>query len=178
MEIPSIQVLKHAELTSTIKGRILALCSDAYEEDFAPHFELLHAATHVLAMVRGEVVSHAAWVPRQLRLSAKRIPLSCAYVEAVATPIRLQRRGLGSMVLRAIDQLLDTYDIAALSPSEPRFYARLGWEMWRGPLYYLKGDERVHTPDEEVMIRRLRRSPAYLDLRQELESDWREGDVW
>jgi aminoglycoside 2'-N-acetyltransferase I len=123
-------------------------------------------------------VSHAAWVPRQLRIGAERVALSCAYVEAVATPVALQRRGLGTQVLRALPPLLEAFDIAALSPSEPAFYARSGWETWRGPLFCLQGGQRLATPGEDVMIHRLPRTPGLLDLTDELEADWREGDVW
>jgi hypothetical protein len=37
---------------------------------------------------------------------------------------------------------------------------------------------RIHTPEEDVMIHRLPRTPAHLDLAAELETDWRDGDVW
>lgn len=176
--VPTIQVLPHARLTPTQCRQILALCSDAYEEDFTPYFELLDTAVHMLAMEDEELVCHAAWISRTLRLGPQRAPLSCAYIEAVATPIRLQRRGLGTLVIRAIPQQLLSFDIAALSPSEPDFYARSGWEMWRGPLYCMKDGLRLSTPDEQVMIHRLPRTPSGLSLTEELEVDWRAGDVW
>lgn len=176
--MPVLQTVRHAELTSNQRARIIALCSDAYEEDFDPYFARLGDAMHVLALMDGELVSHAAWVPRSLRVRGLPHALRCAYVEAVATPIALQRRGLGTLVLRAIPAQVIEYDIAALSPSEPVFHARSGWEMWLGPLFYQHDGKRVHCPGEEVMIHRLPNTPAALDLRAELETDWREGDVW
>ena len=176
--MPALQVVQHADLTAQHRSEIVALCSDAYEEDFAPYFRLLSSATHVLAIESSRIVSHAAWLPRQLRLGHTRLPLSCAYVEAVATPISLQRKGLGTLVLRAIPPLLDGYDVAALSPSEPAFYARAGWEMWAVSFYCRQGDRRFAFEGEEVMIHRLLRTPAALDLTADLECDWREGDVW
>ena len=58
-----------------------------------------------------------------------------------------------TVVMRAIPPLLSAFDIAALSPSDAGFYARLGWEMWRGPRRYLKDGVCVETPEEEVMVR-------------------------
>ncbi len=175
---PAIHIIEHAALSADLKARILALCRDAYEEDFTPYFALLQGATHVLAIKDGQLVSHGAWVRRELRYGSRRRPLSCAYVEAVATPVHLQRQGFGTLVIQAIPPLLQGYDIAALSPSEPGFYARSGWEMWRGPLFFMKDGQRFSTPDEDVMIYRLPGTPADLDLQDELETDWRQGDVW
>ena len=74
--------------------------------------------------------------------------------------------------------LLEGFDIAALSPSEDGFYQRLGWEAWTGPLAYLQDSVLVPTPEEQVMIYRLPRTPARLDLDAALTCDWRPGDVW
>jgi GNAT superfamily N-acetyltransferase len=175
---PDIQHLHAGQLGDDLRARIFALCSDAYEEDFTPHLALLADATHVLATMDGELVAHAAWVRRELRVGTARRPLSCAYVEAVATTVRLQRRGLGTAVLRAIPALVSDFDIAALSPSEPAFYARSGWALWQGPLFHLQDGQRHRSDDEQVMVLRLPRTPAWLDLRDDLETDWREGDVW
>lgn len=176
--MPTLHVIRHRDLTAALAHEILALCSDAYEEDFTPSFRLLGGATHVLVMASGRLVAHAAWVRRQLRWGDSRRPLSCAYLEAVATPVALQRRGLGTLVLGAIPPLLKSFDLAALSPSEPDFYARSGWEMWQGNLFYAHQGKRIRCEDEQVMIHRLPRTPAALDLRDELEADWREGDIW
>ena len=173
-----IHVIKSNELSPKLREQILALCSDAYEEDFTPYLELLTEATHVLAFLDGQPVSHAAWIKRELRVGRDKKFLSCAYVEAVATPGRLQRQGLGTQVLRAIPGLVAELHIAALSPSEPEFYARSGWEMWQGPLLYTENGMRHDTLDEQVMILRLPKTPADIDLRDELEVDWRTGDVW
>lgn len=176
--MPILQVVRHADLTVDLSSEIVALCSDAFEEDFTHCFRRLGGATHVLAMEAGRLVSHAAWVPCQLRWGIQRIPLNCAYVEAVATAVALQRRSLGSFVLRAIPTLLETFDLAALSPSEPDFYARSGWEVWQGRLYHVHAGRRIHSEGEQVMIHRLPRTPATLDVADELEADWREGDIW
>ena len=115
---------------------------------------------------------------RELRADNLRHPLRAAYVEAVAVPATLQGRGYGSRVLAAVPPLLGEFDIGALSPSEVPFYRRLGWEPWRGPLAYRQGAAEVATPDEEVMILRLPRTPDTLDLSARLVTDWWPGDVW
>lgn len=175
---PEIRVVSNAALEADLRTRVLALCSEAYEEDFSAYFELLRGGTHVLAFESGELVSHAAWVERELRVGAERRPLATAYVEAVATATRWQRRGLATVVLRSLPPLLHGFALAALSPSNAAFYTRLGWEMWQGPLFYREADRRIATPDEEVMIHRLPKTPPDLDLRDELETDWRPVEVW
>ncbi len=91
-----IEVVPALELAPGVRSEILALCTDAYEEDFTPYLNLLGSAVHVLVRLNGALVSHAAWVERELRASNLARPLKAAYVEAVATPIALQRRGYGS----------------------------------------------------------------------------------
>jgi aminoglycoside 2'-N-acetyltransferase I len=177
-EALQITVVDAADLSADERAEVLALCSEAYEEDFAWYLELLVGATHLLARVGGELVSHAAFVPRELRVGEARTPLHCAYIEAVATRVRRQGLGYGTAVMRAIPPLLGAFDIAALSPSEAGFYARLGWEMWRGPRLYLQDGVRVETPEEEVMVLRPPQSTAIVSLDQALEIDWRPGEVW
>lgn len=176
--MPKISVLPHEELDAKLLSEIVALCCDAYEEDFEPYFRLLEGATHVLAMESEKLVSHGAWVAREVRVGRTGKPLRCAYIEAIATPVRLQRRGLGTLVLKSIPPLILDFDLAALSPSEPEFYARSGWEMWKGPLSYMHEGQCIQTPEEQVMIFRLPKTPGDLNLAEELETDWREGDIW
>ena len=173
-----LQVVHAAALQRTVRAEILSVCSDAYEEDFSAYLGLLGDATHVLARRDGLLVAHAAWVERPLYAGNFPAALRAAYVEAVAVPRALQRRGLGTQVLAALPPLLESYDIAALSPSDSRFYARLGWQMWRGPLWYRHGGAEVPTPDEEVMVLRLPKTPPTLDLSARLGIDWRPLEVW
>lgn len=173
----SILVVKANNLTNRQQDEILSVCSRAYEEDFAPHLQLLTSATHILAYAGNELVSHAAWVERELHQEGLGV-LQTAYVEAVATLPEHQRKGYGSTVLNAIPPLIQQYDIGALSPSEPEFYARLGWVLWEGPLAYVQDAELVETPEEEVMVYYLPRTPKSLNLQTRLIADWRPGEVW
>jgi GNAT superfamily N-acetyltransferase len=157
---------------------LLSLCTRAYEEDFSAYLKLLSPAMHVLARLDGKLVSHAAWVERELRAEPLG-SLRTAYVEAVATLPEYQGHGYASVVLAKIPALVSDFALAALSPSEAGFYRRLGWELWEGPLSYLNAcGSEILTPDEAVMIYRLPLTPASLNLGAKLSTDWRPGEVW
>lgn len=170
-----IEIIPGASLTPAQHSSIVALCTCAYEEEFGEILAQFADPTHVVAYLGGELVSHALWIPRTLLYNDA--PLLCAYVEAVATEPRYQGRGYASAVLRALARAISDYDIAALSPSDPAFYTRLGWESWRGPLAVATADGITPTPDEDVMILRLPKTPP-LDLHGALVAPWRPGDVW
>ena len=133
---------------------------------------------HVLARRDGAVVAHAAVVPRVLRVGGR--PLPVGYVEAVATDPAHQRTGLGTAVVREVGALVaEHFAMGALSTGAHGFYARLGWERWRGPTFVRRDGEDVPTPDEDdgVMVLRVARS-ADVDLAQPLSCDARTGDDW
>lgn len=172
----TFELIASEHLSVAQRQEILTLCSAAYEEDFGPYLELLPNAVHLLARQSGLLVSHAAWVTRWLQINEDKL-LQTAYIEAVATAPEYQRRGFGSAVMRRIVTCLDDFDIAALSPSEVAFYQRLGWELWRGQLAVRTKEGLMATPDEEVMIYRLPRTPE-LSLTEFLTVEWREGELW
>jgi len=170
-----IEIVPSASLTQSLHQEIVALCTRTYEEEFSKILALFDDPTHVVAYLDGELVSHALWIPRTLTYNGA--PLRSAYVEAVATEPRYQGRGYASAVLRALAAAITDYDIAALSPSDPAFYTRLGWESWRGPLAVATADGITPTPGEDVMILRLPKTPP-LDPHGTLVAPWRPGDVW
>jgi aminoglycoside 2'-N-acetyltransferase I len=177
-----IEIVTAEALDSAARAEIIALCESAYGEDFTRLFEELTGSVHVLARdERGALVSHAEWVTRWLRPAGHPL-LKTAYVEAVATAPECQGRGLGSAVLRCLSDELamdSAWELAALSPSDSAFYARLGWELWQGPLGIRCGDSVEQSPsDEEVMILRLPRTPATLALTSQLTAEWRVGELW
>ena len=127
-------------------------------------------------------VSHAEFVPRWLQPAGQPL-LRTAYVEAVATAPSRRGRGLASAVMQRLgDEVAadPAWQLAALSPSHADFYARLGWESWRGPLGIRRADGVVEASpaNEQVMIRRLPRTPATLDIAAPLTAEWREGELW
>lgn len=173
-----IELVPSHRLDSALREEIVSLCSLAYEEDFAAYFQLLSPAVHALGRSNGTLVAHLAWVERELRVAGLG-PLRSAYIEAVATLPEHRRRGYASTLLTHIPAWVHEFDLAALSPSDDRFYARLGWELWQGPLSYLAPNgEEIDTPQEQAMIYRLPRTPASLDLHAKLTTHWRAIEVW
>lgn len=170
-----LDIVPGAALDTRQRAALLRLCEEAYEEPFEQILADFESPTHVLGFLGDALVSHALWVPRTLHHGAR--ALHVAYVEAVATQPALQGRGYASAVLRHLADQLAEYDMGALSPSDAAFYERLGWELWRGPLGLRTEGGTEPTPDEEVMILRLPRTPA-LDLDGPLAAEWRKGDIW
>jgi aminoglycoside 2'-N-acetyltransferase I len=171
-----ITIQRRADLAAADHAAIIALCSLAYEEDFAPIMASFPDPVHVIGRVGGAIVSHAAFIERWLQPAGLPL-LRCAYVEAVATLPTLQHRGHATKLLAALPPLWHDFDIAGLAPSDPGFYARLGWESWRGPMFVRTPAGLEATPNEEVMVLRLPRTPA-LDLDAAVSIEWRADEVW
>lgn len=179
---PAITCRPRAALSPDEYAAIVALCTRAYAEPFAGYLAPFHDAVHLLAHDGDGLVSHACWIPRRLH-RANGGPLHVAYVEAVATEPAHQRRGHATRVLRALAAAIADpalgFACGVLSPSDPAFYAPLGWEAWRGPLATRHPDGRVTPdPDEGIMILRLPHGDATLDLDEGLAAEWRDGEVW
>ena len=171
-----------ADLSGALRREIIELCEAAYDEDFSRLFEELPGSTHVLArMPDGALVSHAEIVARWLQ-PGDLPPLRTAYIEAVATASAWQRRGFATRVLDRLMEIVEadsSWQLAALSPAVPDFYARRGWEAWSGPLAIRRGDVLEPTSDDElVMIRRLATTPTTMDLSSRLTAEWRRGELW
>jgi aminoglycoside 2'-N-acetyltransferase I len=177
-----LEVLAATALDARGRSEIIHLCEAAYGESFAHLFNDLPDSVHILARDdSGLLVSHVEWVPRWLQPAGHGL-LRTAYVEAVATSPERQRLGLATALLRRFDEIVRdvaTWELAALSPSDSSFYARLGWELWQGPLA-IRRDNRVDPtpPGEEVMILRLPRTPATLVTTSLLTAEWRVGELW
>ncbi len=171
-----IAIVAQQDLDPRQRAEIVALCSRAYGEDFSSILSLYgDHPVHILGYADDDLVSHALWITRTLNYNG--IPLQSAYVEAVATEPAHQGRGYASTLLRSLPSAIASWDIGALSPSDPGFYSRLGWEVWRGPLYVATEAGSYPTPDGIVMILRLPRTPL-LDLNGTLTAPWRVGDIW
>jgi aminoglycoside 2'-N-acetyltransferase I len=171
-----IEIIPAGELEPDLLASILDMCNRAYEEDLNELFATFSDPTHVLCYLDGVLASHAMWVTRWLQAGDGPL-LRTAYVEMVATEPHLQRRGCASAVMRRLAEAITDYDLGALDPSEPAFYARLGWTLWRGPLFIRSPEGLIAMPDERVMILPLPKTPP-LDLEQPLSAEWREGELW
>ena len=177
MQSLKIEVLHSNLISETMKKEIISLCNHAYEEDLEPILETFVNATHVLGYSNNLLVCHALWVTRYLQVGTNPI-MRTAYVEAVATEARYRQRGFAAAVMKCLVNEVQDYDLAALSPFCVEYYQRLGWDLWRGPLFIRTKGKRISSPhDEEVMIFRLPKTPV-LDLNDSLSAEWREGELW
>jgi aminoglycoside 2'-N-acetyltransferase I len=173
----TVQTIPGPSLSDADRRRIIALCNRAYGEDLEPLFSTFVSPTHVLGRLRGRLVSHALWVTRYLQAGSGPL-LRTAYVEAVATDPAYRHRGFATAVMQRLAADVQDFELAALSPSDPAFYERLGWELWQGPLFIRTDDGLLLSPGEEqVMILRLPRTPP-LDLDAPLSAEWRQGELW
>jgi len=174
-----IEILESDALDAAMRDEILTLCRVAYEEELTGYLADIGPGTHWLGRVDGTLVCHLMVVPRWVQLDGLPI-LRTAYIELVATHPGAQRRGHATRLLRDMQGELGDYDLGALSPSDEAFelYERLGWEWWRGPLVVREEQGLVSSPDEELMVLRLARTPAALDLDATLSIEWRAGEVW
>lgn len=155
------------ELDADTRAAIIHLCRTAHqEEDFIHLFTYIPSGgIHVLAYREQELVSHAVATTRWLQPEGQPL-LRTAYIDAVATVPALQGQGIGSAVMRHLASVIadSDFEIACLETDRISFYARIGWEEWRGPLAGRKGTELLPTPDQKgIMILRLARTPP-LDL--------------
>jgi aminoglycoside 2'-N-acetyltransferase I len=150
-----------------------ALCDLAYG---APVFETFDGGEHLLGRRGGRLVCHAMWITRWLQPEG-RAPLRTAYVELVATHPDHRHKGNATAIMERVARGIADEELGALSPATPGLYARLGWRPWRGPLFARTGGGLVPTPDEQVMVLSLRRTPP-LDLDLPLSVEWRPGEIW
>jgi aminoglycoside 2'-N-acetyltransferase I len=185
MPNPRLRRLSTDELSSDDVAAIRSILWAAFEdpdkpdESFTEH-DWAHAlgGIHVVADLDGRIVAHGSVVPREIHAGGR--PLAAGYVEAVATHPGLQRTGVGTAVMGEIGAIIaDRYEAGFLGTGELGFYERLGWEVWRGPLWVRTTDGDRRTPDEDgfLMVLRTQSSPS-LDLDAPLSCDWRPGDVW
>ena len=172
-----LTVLSRGDLTIGQRIAAIVMINRAYGEDLTGAFDAFTEAIHVLGTVGTTLVTHALWVTRWLQ-AAEGPLLRTAYVELVATDAAWRHRGFATAVMRRVAEEIQDFDIGALSPFSVAYYARLGWERWRGPLLIRKSGRLLPTPeDEDVMILRLPKTPP-IDLHASLSVEWRQGEVW
>ena len=133
---------------------------------------------HFVAEDERGILAHASVVPRELHVEER--PLRTGYVEAMATRPALQGRGIGTEVLRAVnDHIVDACELGALDTGSEWFYRRLGWLRWRGPTFVRTADGVFRTEDEDGNIMVLPTTASGpLDVEASITCDWRPGDVW
>ena len=103
--------------------------------------------------------------------------LRTAYVDALATLPAYQGQGIGSTLMRHLATVIADFELACLETERVSFYARLGWEVWRGPLAGRRATELLPTPEQKgIMILRLARTPP-LDVERLLVVEY-DGRIW
>ncbi len=118
---------------------------------------------HVLAYRGQELAGHAVATTRWLQPDGLPL-LRTAYVDAVATLPAYQGQGIGSALMRHLATAIADFEIGCLETDRVSFYARVGWELWRGPLAGRRATVLLPTPDQQgIVILRLARTPP-LDL--------------
>ncbi len=166
------------KLDAATRAAIIRVCIAAHqEEDFRNLFSYIPSGgRHFLAYRDGEVVSHAVVTTRWLQPEGQPL-LKTAYVDAVATLPTFQGQGYGSAVMRTLAQSIADYAIACLETERIGFYARLGWERWRGALAGRGNEGLVPTPEQEgILVLRLKQTPPLnLDSLLIIEID---GRIW
>ena len=166
------------ELNAETRASIIHVCRTAHQEDDFTHLfsYIPSGGIHVLAYREQELVGHAVATTRWLQPEG--LPLLCtAYIDAVATLPAYQGQGIGSTLMRHLATVLSDFEMACLQTERVSFYARLGWEVWRGPLAGRRATELLPTPDQKgVMILRLARTPP-LDIDRLLVIEYA-GRIW
>jgi GNAT superfamily N-acetyltransferase len=161
--MPQVRLTSAAtkDLDLATRAQVVRLCVEAHQEpDFENLFSYLpHDGLHVMAWSGPTLVGHAVVTTRWLQAGAKPL-LRTAYVDAVATSPDHQGQGVGSILMEHLASLVTAWDIACLETERESFYARLGWEVWQGPLAGRTDDGLIPTPDQTgIMILRLPNSP-------------------
>jgi aminoglycoside 2'-N-acetyltransferase I len=178
-----VRTAQTEELGAERLAELTNLCAAAFEEPPEGVWTGKGHGLHVMAEVGGRVVAHAMIVDRALHLGDDApTSLDVGFVELVATDPELQGRGHGTAVMRVVGEIIgQEYALGALSTGSNAFYARLGWETWRGPTAVRMADgDRVRSPSEDghVMVLRTPRTPPELSLEAPISVDWRPGDIW
>lgn len=175
-----VTVIATEDLSPTARAAIIELCIEAHGlEDFRNLFTYVPSGgRHFLAYAKTELVAHAMATTRWLQPDGQPL-LKTAYVDAVSTLPSVQGRGYASAVMRRLAQDADaSHEIACLETDIPKFYAPLGWELWRGPLAGRGERGLIPTPEQTgIMVLRLSQTPP-LNLDGPLIIECQKERVW
>ncbi len=175
----TIKVIRDEEIDADLLADSRMVCFSAFGHRFdETDWEHTFGGLRILLLRGAELIGHAAIVPRCIHIKDKEI--NAGYVEGVAVQTERQRQGLGSKIMKEVaNQLSSKFDLGVLSTTHPSLYARLGWELWAGPSYVLKGTNLVRTPDEDHGLMVLR-SPTLVGLAstESITCHERDGDDW
>jgi aminoglycoside 2'-N-acetyltransferase I len=173
-----IIILRSADMTDAQADEVADLCGPVFNCNYRELMDLAPVRTHVLGYEDGRLVAHALWLERPLRI-AWGPWLDGAYVEGVATHPDYRGRGHGAAIMRRLQEEIQSYPLAALSPADDviDWYLALGWERWQGALWIEEECSVSPTPEETVLIYRTPNTPP-LNLTAALAAPWRPFDLW
>ncbi len=177
--MPTVHRCTTPEASTALLTEIRRLLDEAFEGEFSDEdWDHTVGGWHVVVSDGGRVVAHAAVVARTIEIDGR--PFRAGYVEGVATAPRRQGRGLGSLAMAEVADVVRVgFEMGALSTGRHRFYARLGWERWRGPTFVRDGSEAIRTEEEDDGVMVLRYGPsAGVDLTSPISCPARAGDDW
>jgi aminoglycoside 2'-N-acetyltransferase I len=171
------------ELTAAEVAAIRALLFTAFEGDEHGGFtedDWQHSVggMHFIAESDDRIVGHASVVDREIHVDGRQ--LRTGYVEVVATDPSQQRRGIGTALIRRVNEhIAAQFELGVLGSGSQPFYERLGWLIWPGPSFVRteQGDERTADEDGYILVLLTPITPE-LDLEAPISCEWRPGDVW
>ena len=165
-DLDAIRALMHAAFDHGI---------DRFSDDDWAH---ALGGRHFLLEEGPAIVGHASVVEREIHVGGR--PMRTGFVEAVAIEPARQGGGLGSVVMNAVDDHIQSeYELGALGTGRHSFYERLGWRRWRGPLFVRTAAGDRPTPDDDdILVLATPTTPFALDPDASLSCDDRPGDPW
>lgn len=174
----TLALVPTARLDAAVLAAAHALLESAFPDLDEHDWEHCLGGVHALLRHGADLIGHAALVPRRLVHDGRE--LRAGYVEGVAVRADVRRRGHGSALLAALEQVAcGAYELGALNSTREgeALYAARGWLRWQGPTSVQMAHGLVRTPDDDGSVWVLPCGAA-LDLHGELGCDWRAGDVW
>jgi aminoglycoside 2'-N-acetyltransferase I len=179
--VNSVRVFTSEELWAAgLRHAVIDVCLAAHENDefrymFTKYFA--SGARHFLAYDGDTLVSHAVVSTRAVQPEGLPI-LRTAFVDAVSTLPSRQNQGYGSATMQRLAETIGDYEIGCLQTDRTSFYARLGWEEWRGPLAGRSEGGLIPTPDQRgVMVLRLANTPP-IDVNAALTIECQPERIW
>jgi aminoglycoside 2'-N-acetyltransferase I len=176
----TVELLATEELSEARRAAIVEVCIAAHDDEaFSTLFTrfIPSGGRHFLGYVGTELVSHAVVTTRGVQPDGGGV-LRTAFVDAVSTLPAYEGQGCGSAVMRRLAAEIPDYEIGCLQTDIPGFYARLGWELWRGPLAGRGAAGLIPTPEQHgVMVLQLPSGPP-LDLDALLTIEVQPERIW
>jgi aminoglycoside 2'-N-acetyltransferase I len=167
-----------AEATSAIRALLWTAFGDG--EDAMTEDDWQHAlgGVHFVAQAEGEIVAYSSVAERELEVDG--LSIRSGYVEAVATAVAFQGKGIGSLLMQEVNAYIrERFQLGALGTGRHNFYERLGWLTWKGQTWVRTGDGPRRSPEEDgyILVLPTPTSPE-LDLAAPIACGWRAGDAW